>query len=293
MRQNIPLAKPEWLKVKSGSSNEFKETLAIIKKYGVSTVCEEASCPNIGECWKHRTATFMILGYICTRNCGFCGIRTGTPQPVDPKEPENIAMAIKDLGIKYVVITTVSRDDLKDGGASHFAEVILKIKELSPGTKVEILGPDLLGNRTYIKTVTDALPDVYGHNIEVVRRLHEAVKKPPSNYDVSIQTLNIIKELNPNIITKSGMMVGVGETFDEVINTFEDLKKARVDIVTVGQYISPSASHYPVMKYITPEEFKIYEEKGLEMGFKQVISGPLIRSSYKANEVYSSLCTRF
>lgn len=290
MSGNIPLVRPEWIKVKSGNTDGFAETLSIVKKYGVSTVCEEALCPNIGECWKHRTATFMIMGYICTRNCGFCGIKSGTPRPLDPEEPTKVAMAVKNLGLKYAVITTVSRDDIEDGGASHFAAVIKKINELTPETKVEILAPDFRGNEQYIKIVSNAKPDVYGHNIEVVRRLHKAVKKPPSDYDISIETLKIIKKLNKNMISKSGMMVGVGETFDEVMETLEDLRSANVDVVTLGQYISPSASHYPIVKYVTPDEFAEYRKRGLEMGFKEVLSGPLVRSSYKAGETFSSLC---
>lgn len=290
MSGNVQLAKPKWLRVKSGDSDGFAETLSIVKKYGISTVCEEALCPNIGECWRHRTATFMIMGYICTRNCGFCGIRCGTPKPLDPNEPEKVALAVRDLGLKYAVITTVSRDDLEDGGAAHFAQVIHKIRELSPETKIEILGPDLKGNEEHIKIIADAKPDVYGHNIEVIKRLHKAVKKPPSDYDVSIETLKIIKKLDKNMITKSGMMVGVGETFDEVMETLEDLRSADVAVVTLGQYISPSASHYPIVKYVTPEEFAEYRERGLKMGFKEVLSGPLVRSSYKAGETFSSLC---
>lgn len=290
MSENTPLVKPEWIKVKSGESGGFAETLSVVKKYGVSTVCEEALCPNIGECWKHKTATFMMMGYICTRNCGFCGIKNGVPKPLDPEETEKVAMAVRDLGLRYAVITTVSRDDLEDGGSSHFAKVICRIRELSPETKVEILAPDFRGNEGHISLLVSAKPDVYGHNIEVVRRLHKAVKKPPSDYDVSMETLRIIKKLDKEMVTKSGLMVGVGETFEEVIEVLEDLRSANVDVVTLGQYISPSASHYPIVKYVTPEEFAEYRKYGIELGFKEVLSGPLVRSSYKAGETFSSLC---
>jgi lipoic acid synthetase len=290
MSSDSPLQKPEWLRVRSGASEEFAHTAAIVKKYGITTICEDALCPNIGECWKHRTVTFMIMGNLCTRNCGFCGIRNGIPDPLNPEEPTNVASAIKELGLKYAVITSAARDDLPDGGASCYANVIYKIREFSPETKVEILTPDFWSKRENIKIITDAKPDVYGHNIEVIRRLYQAVKKPPSDYDVSIECLRLIKEIEPNTITKSGMMVGVGEEFDEVMETFKDLKRANVDIITVGQYISPSASHYPVIRYITPEEFEKYKEEGLKIGFKEIKSGPLIRSSYGAGESYSTLC---
>jgi lipoic acid synthetase len=291
--KGIKLEKPAWLKVKSGASKEFAETFSVIRKYKVATVCEEALCPNIGECWRNKTATFIIMGYTCTRHCGFCGIRSGTPNPIDPKEPENVAMAVRDLGIKYTVITTVARDDLPDCGASHFAAVVAKTKELSPCIKIETLGPDFWANKDHIAKMIEVKPDVYGHNIEVGRRMFHAIKNEPSDYDVSLKSLKIAKELNPKIITKSGMMVGVGETFDEVIEIFEDLRRVDVDIVIVGQYLSPSASHYPVVKYVSEDEFEKYREKGLELGFKEVISGPLVRSSYRAGEVYSSLCVRF
>ncbi len=290
MPGNIQLEKSKLLNVKSGKSDAFAETLSIVRKYGISTVCEEALCPNIGECWKHRTATFMIMGYICTRNCGFCGIKYGVPTLLNWDKPEKIALGIRDLGLKYAVITTVARDDLEDGGAFYFAEVIQKIREISPETKIEILTSDLKANEEHIKIVVTAKPHVYGHNIEVVKRLHKAVKKPPSNYDTSIKTLKIIRKLDKDMITKSGIMVGVGETFDEILKTLEDLRSADVAVVTLGQYISPSASHYPIVKYVTLEEFAKYREIGIKMGFKEVLSGPLVRSSYKPGETFSSLC---
>lgn len=284
------LVRPEWMKVRSGASVGFAETLSIVKKYGVSTVCEEALCPNIGECWRNRTATFMIMGYICTRNCGFCNVKTGRPRKLDPDEPQKVAQAIKDLGLKYAVITTVTRDDLADGGAAHFAKVIQTIRAISPDTKIEILASDLGGKKENIEQVVLAGPDVYGHNIEVVKRLHKTIKKLPSSYKTSLEALKLTKEINKDMITKSGLMVGVGESSEEILETLEDLKKAKVEIVTLGQYISPSVSHYPIARYITPEEFLKFREEGLKMGFKEVISGPLVRSSYRAGEVFSSLC---
>ena len=283
------LKRPDWIRVTSSFSNGFSDTLNVIKKSGVNTVCEEALCPNIGECWKNKTATFLIMGDTCTRMCGFCNIKTGCPGKLDEKEPEKVAESVKELDIKYAVITSVTRDDLKDGGALHFANVIRKIKEVNPDTKVEILTSDFQGNEDSIRTIIDANPDVFGHNMEIVRRLHKTVKKPPADYDISLDFLKKIKKINPNMITKTGMMVGVGEIKDDVLELIDDAVNSKVNIISIGQYMTPSTSHYPIVRYVTPEEFDEYREYGEKFGIS-VVSGPLVRSSYKARETYNTLC---
>lgn len=283
------LKRPEWIKVPASVSKGFSETLQIIRESGVHTVCEEALCPNIGECWKHKTSTFLIMGDICTRNCGFCNVKNGRPFPLDNMEPKKVAESIRKLGIKYAVITCVTRDDLPDGGAQHFARVIQSVREMNPETKIEILTSDMRGNEESIKTVVDAKPDVFGHNMEIVRRLHKQVKHPPADYDISLNFLKRVKEIDPNMITKTGMMVGVGESKDEVLELIDDVSKSRVDIIAIGQYLTPSTHHYPIARYVTPDEFEEYARYGEKIGIK-VISGPLVRSSYKALETYNELC---
>ncbi len=283
------LKRPDWIRVPASVSKGFKETLKIVKEAGIHTVCEEALCPNIGECWKSKTATFLIMGDTCTRHCGFCNIKSGQPQPLSEDEPEKIAESVEKLGIKYAVITCVTRDDLEDGGSLHFAKVIRKIKEINPETKVEILTSDLKGNEDSIKTIVDAKPDVFGHNMEIVRRLHKQVKHPPADYDVSLNFLKTVKKLDPKMITKTGMMVGVGETKEEVFGIIDDVVQSKVDIISIGQYLTPSTAHYPIMRYVMPEEFDEYTKYGQSKGI-EVISGPLVRSSYKARETYISLC---
>lgn len=283
------LKRPDWIKVPASVSKGFSETLQIIRESGVHTVCEEALCPNIGECWKHKTSTFLIMGDICTRNCGFCNVKNGRPFPLDTMEPQKIAESIRKLGIKYAVITCVTRDDLPDGGAQHFARVIQSVREMNPETKIEILTSDMRGNEESIKTVVDAKPDVFGHNMEIVRRLHKQVKHPPADYDISLNFLKHVKEIDPNMITKTGMMVGVGESKDEVLELIDDVSKAHVDIIAIGQYLTPSTHHYPIARYVTPDEFEEYARYGKKIGIK-VISGPLVRSSYKALETYNELC---
>ena len=284
------LGKPDWLRVKSPGAGGFEETMNIIRKNNVHTVCEEALCPNIGECWKHKTATFLIMGDTCTRNCGFCGVKTGCPAPLDPAEPMNIANAVRELGIKYAVITSVTRDDLKDGGAEHFASVICAIKQEAPEAKIEILTPDFQGTVKLIKIVAAAAPDVFGHNIEIIKRFHNKVKKPPADYDISIKFLRDVKKYFPNMITKTGLIVGVGEKKEEVFELIDHMVTAKVDILTIGQYLTPSADHYPVMRYVTPEEFEEYKTIGEAKGIKSVLAGPLVRSSYKAGEVFNGIC---
>ena len=279
------LERPNWIRVPASVSRGFTETLNVIKEAGVHTVCEEAMCPNIGECWRNKTATFLIMGDTCTRNCGFCNVKHGRPAPLDDDEPIKVAQSVQKLGIKYAVITCVTRDDIKDGGAQHFANVIKAIRDLNPGTKVEILTSDLRGNTNAIKIVVDAQPDVFGHNLEVVRKYHKQVKRPPADYDVSLNFLKTVKKISPQIITKTGIMVGVGETKEDVFELIDDVVNVDVDILTIGQYLPPSSSHHPIARYVTPEEFAEYAEYGKSHGV-EVIAGALVRSSYKAREVY-------
>ncbi len=283
------LKRPDWIRVKSSSSKGFIETLNVVKTHNVYTVCEEALCPNISECWKNKTATFLIMGDTCTRMCGFCNVKTGCPNKLNENEPEEVAKSVQDLGIKYAVITCVTRDDLKDGGAEHFSKVIRKIREFNSETNVEILISDLQGDENDIKTVVNANPDVYGHNLEIVKRLHKNVKKTPADYGISLNVLKKVKEINPNMITKTGIMVGVGETKEEVFELIDDVVDAKVNILTIGQYLAPSTSHYPIDRYVTPREFEEYKKYGESRGL-QMISGPLVRSSYKARSTYETLC---
>jgi lipoic acid synthetase len=281
--------KPEWLRLRALSlSNEFSNTLRVVKKNCVNTVCEEANCPNIGECWKSGTATFMILGDTCTRNCAFCNVKNGRPMPVDDGEPAKVAKSISDLGIRYAVITSVDRDDLVDSGSLHFANVITKIKE--NGILVEVLTPDFKRNmREGIMTVVNAHPDVFGHNIEIVRRLHRQIKKPPSNYDFSLDFLKSIKEISTDSISKTGAMVGVGEYKEEVFELIDDVANAGVDILTIGQYLPPSGKHYQLDRYVEPSEFEEYKKYGESVGIKVVESGPFVRSSYHAFESFRKI----
>ena len=282
------LKRPDWIRVPASVSRGFTETLNVIKNAGVHTVCEEAMCPNIGECWKNKTATFLIMGDICTRNCGFCNIKHGHPAPLDEDEPEQVAQSVHKLGIKYAVITCVTRDDIKDGGAQHFANVIKAIRTLNPETKVEILTSDLRGNVEAIRTIIRAKPDVFGHNLEIVRKFHKQVKRPPADYDISLNVLRTVKKIAPQMIAKTGIMVGVGETKSDVFELIDDVVHAGIDILTIGQYLPPSPLHYPIARYVTPEEFIEYAEYGKSHGI-EVISGALVRSSYKAKETYELL----
>ncbi len=286
------LQKPKWIRVKSIGTKGFEDTLKVVKERCIHTVCEEALCPNIGECWENKTATFLIMGDTCTRTCRFCNIKTGCPAKLDSDEPQKVAQSVKDLGIKYAVITTVTRDDLPDGGAKHFADVINAIRDINPYTKIEILPSDLRGDIESIKTIVNAKPNVYGHNLEIVKRLHADVKRPPADYNISINVLKRIKELDQKMITKTGIMVGVGETREEVFELIDDAVSAKVDILTIGQYLTPSTDSYPIDRYVTPEEFLEYEEYGKSAGIK-ILAGPLVRSSYKAAETYFELCNQY
>lgn len=273
--------KPEWLKVKIPSGESYSKIKTLLDG-STHTICEEAKCPNIGECWGKGTATFLILGDICTRNCRYCNVKHGIPSTVDFKEPEKVAAIVKKLGLRYVVITSVTRDDLKDGGARTFKETINSIRKVS-GAKLEVLTPDFKGDTDSIRTVLSAEPDVFGHNIETVERLFPLVR-PQADYTRSMIFLKRIKEVDPKQITKSGLMIGLGESREEIIKTMRTLRLANVDILTIGQYLQPRADLEYVKKYYPPEEFSEFKVLGYEMGFRHVESGPLVRSSYHADE---------
>ena len=280
--------KPSWIRVKINNSNVFLETRKIIRDKNLITVCEEASCPNISECWSKKHATFMILGDTCTRACAFCNVKTGTPNKVDLLEPEKIASSVKELGLNHVVITSVDRDDLNDGGAQHFANVVNATKLLNENTTVEILTPDFLRKKDSYKIVVDANPDVFNHNLETVPSLYLKVR-PGSRYFQSLNLLSNVKIYNPNIFTKSGLMVGLGETKDELCQVMDDLRCANVDFLTIGQYLQPTPRHYPIKNFITPDEFNTYKEIAYSKGFLMVSSSPLTRSSYHAGEDFTVL----
>ncbi len=279
------LRKPEWLKVRIRTTEDMVRVSKILKKHRLHTVCEEARCPNIHECWGSGTATFMILGDVCTRNCRFCAVKTGHPRGVvDHEEPQRVAQAVREIGLNYAIITSVTRDDLPDGGASIFAQTVREIKSASPDTIVEALIPDYLGED--LKVVLEAGVDVLGHNIEVVRRLTPKIRDRRASYERSLEVLRQAKAYRPDVFTKSGLMVGIGETEEEVYEAMRDLRAVNCDILTIGQYLQPTPKHVPVDRYVTPDEFKRYEKVGLEMGFLYVASGPLVRSSYKSAEYF-------
>jgi len=275
--------RPAWLKAPAPVGDEYMELKRLVRRLQLHTVCESAACPNIGECWNHRTATFMILGNQCTRRCGFCAVQKGQPLPVDPDEPRRVAEACEHLGLRHAVVTSVNRDDLKDGGAGHFAAVIRAIRARIPGCRVEVLVPDFQGSREAMKTVLDASPDVLNHNIETVPRLYREVRFG-ARYERSLEMLAFAAKLRPDIPVKSGLMVGLGETDDEVISTLRDLRRHGVSIVTIGQYLRPTLQHLPVLRYVTPEQFAEYRRAAQELGFEHVESGPFVRSSYHAAE---------
>jgi lipoyl synthase len=275
--------KPEWLKVRLTTNENFRELKKMMRGKTLHTVCEEARCPNIYECWANRTATFMILGDICTRACRFCAVKTGLPTELDWAEPERVAEAVEQMGVRHAVVTSVARDDLKDGGAAIFAATIKAIRKRNPFTSVEVLIPDFQGNWDALKVVMDAKPDILNHNIETVRRRSDRVRSK-AKYDRSLELLKRAKEMQPDIPTKSSLMVGVGETFEEVVEAMQDLRDHQVDIVTIGQYLQPTKKHLKIERYYTPEEFEKWKEIGLKMGFSHVESGPLVRSSYHAHE---------
>jgi len=282
------LKKPNWIKVKAPTSKEYSDTLELVKKYKLHTVCQEAACPNIGECWSKKHATFMILGDTCTRACSFCNVKTGKPFSIDPMEPLNVAKSVSKLNLKHVVITSVDRDDLFDGGAGQFISTIKYIKELSPHTTIEILTPDFLRKGEVYKSIVDASPDVFNHNIETIKRLYKAIR-PGSIYFESLNLLNTVKKYDHRVFTKSGLMVGLGEEIHEVKELLVDLKQHSVDFVTIGQYLQPSIHHEKVHKFYSPDEFKELEDYCFTLGFKMVSSSPLTRSSYHADEDFKKL----
>jgi lipoyl synthase len=276
--------RPEWLRAKLPAGENYEDLRHLMREQRLHTVCEEARCPNIGECWNHRTATFLLLGEVCTRGCRYCAIAKGKPGPLDEQEPERIAEAVTYLQLRHAVLTAVNRDDQPDGGAHIFAASIHKIRERLPACKIEVLIPDFEGNWEALQMVMDARPDVLNHNIETVPRLF-ARFRPKAGYRQSIELLARARAVGgPDMVTKSGIMVGAGETNDEVLAVMDDLRAADVDVMTIGQYLAPSVTHWPIARYVTPAEFVTFKEQGLRRGFKHVESGPLVRSSYHAHE---------
>jgi len=280
--------KPSWIRVKAGGSKVYDETRKIVKENGLVTVCEEAGCPNIGECWSKKHATMMIMGDTCTRACAFCNVRTGKPNPLDVDEPENVAIAVQKLGLKHVVITSVDRDDLADGGAEHFVRTIEAIRARSPSTTIEILTPDFQRKEGALEKVVAARPDVFNHNMETVPSKYLSVR-PGGRYFHSIRLLQKVKELDPNMFTKSGIMVGFGEERNEVLQLMDDLRSADVDFMTIGQYLQPTSKHHKIVRFVTPEEFDAYATIAKTKGFLLVSSSPLTRSSHHAGEDFALL----
>ena len=279
-----PLRKPDWIRVRAGSSStRFYEIKALLREQKLHTVCEEASCPNIGECFGHGTATFMIMGDRCTRRCPFCDVGHGRPDPLDPDEPAHLAQSVARLALKYVVVTSVDRDDLRDGGARHFADCISAIRQASPATRIEVLVPDFRGRLERALPILQATPpDVINHNLETVPRLYRSAR-PGADYRHSLTLLRQFRERVPGVPTKSGLMVGLGETDDEILQVMRDLREAGVEMLTIGQYLAPSAHHLPVLRYVPPETFKMYESEARTLGFAHAACAPLVRSSYHAD----------
>ena len=288
-RKDSPIPrKPPWIRVKAPVSPAYGETRKVVRDLGLATVCEEAACPNIGECWAQRHATMMILGSVCTRACAFCNVATGIPDRVDPREPGRVAEAVARLGLRHVVITSVDRDDLDDGGAGHFARVIGAIRRLNPDTTIEVLTPDFLRKDGAVEEVVEARPDVYNHNLETVPRLYPTVR-PGARYFHSLRLLDRVKQLDPAMFTKSGLMVGLGESREEVQQVMDDLRSADVDFLTVGQYLQPTPKHHPIERFWTPEEFEGLAATAKGRGFLMVSATPLTRSSYHADRDFEAL----
>lgn len=286
---NASPKKPNWIRVKAPTSQGYKDTQNIIREHKLSTVCEEAGCPNVGECWSQGHATMMIMGEICTRGCTFCNVATGRPQDLDIFEPGRVALAVKKLGLKHVVVTSVDRDDLEDGGAEHFAQTIRALRKQAPQTTIEILTPDFLKcPSSALETVVAAQPDVFNHNLETVPGLYLGVR-PGARYFHSLRLLQRVKELDPATFTKSGLMVGLGETHTQVLQVMDDMRAADIDFLTIGQYLQPTPKHHPVDRYVTPEEFSSYEKYAYNKGFLMVSATPLTRSSYHAGDDFMRL----
>ena len=288
-RPSTPLLrKPDWIRVKAPGSAAFNATRAIVRDNGLVTVCEEASCPNIGECWSKKHATFMVLGDTCTRACAFCNVRTGPPGPVDADEPARVAEAVARMELSHAVVTSVDRDDLDDGGAAHFAAVITAIRERSPATTIEVLTPDFLRKAGAMEIVVDAKPDVFNHNLETVPGLYLTIR-PGARYFHSLRLLQSVKERDPALFTKSGIMVGLGESREQVLQVMDDMRSAAVDFITIGQYLQPTRKHAAIERFVTPDEFKAYETIAYAKGFLMVASSPLTRSSHHAGEDFARL----
>ncbi|OQX53528.1 MAG: lipoyl synthase [Candidatus Aminicenantes bacterium 4484_214] len=282
-------SKPRWLKTRIPSHPNYFAVLKIVRENNLHTICQSARCPNIGHCWAEKTATFLIMGDICTRNCSFCAVAKGTPRPLNSQEPESVAKAVRTMGLKYAVITSVTRDDLPDGGALHFAQTIKAIRKITPQTKVEVLIPDFQGVIDSLKTVLEAQPDVLNHNLEVPERIYPRINRPPYFFKRSLEILQSAKEAG--LITKSGLMVGLGETEKDLVDTFEALSKVACDLLTIGQYLQPTKNNYPVIKYYSPREFDYLKKLALDFGFQAVESGPLVRSSYHAAKMADKIKT--
>ena len=285
-RQGGRLPKPDWLRIKARGGETYEKVKGIVHEHSLATVCEEAKCPNMSECWSAGTATIMLMGDVCTRACRFCAVNTGNPNGwLDLQEPENTARSVKLMGLKYVVLTSVNRDDLADGGAGHYAACVKRVKELNPDTGVEALTPDFLGALGDVETVIDSGIEVFAQNVETVKRLTHPVRDPRASYEQTLAVLAHAKVYRPSVLTKTSVMLGLGETEQELAETMDDLRAAKVDILTLGQYLQPTANHYPIDRYVTPEEFEKYREWGLGKGFMEVVSGVLVRSSYRAEQV--------
>ncbi|MEM1113792.1 MAG: lipoyl synthase [Pseudomonadota bacterium] len=280
------LAKPDWLRIKIKGGETFERVSAIVHEHGLATVCEEAKCPNMSECWSSGTATIMLMGDVCTRACRFCAVNTGNPRGwLDPDEAHNTARSVQLMGLKYVVLTSVNRDDLPDGGAGHYADCVKRVKDVNPQTAVEALTPDFLGALADVETVVDSGIEVFAQNVETVRRLTHPVRDPRAGYEQTLEVLAHAKAYRPDVLTKTSLMLGLGETEEEILEAMDDLRAANVDILTFGQYLQPTANHYPIDRYVTPEEFETYRQWGLEKGFFEVVSGVMVRSSYRAEQV--------
>ena len=278
--------KPKWLRASMPAGEVFAEVRKTVREHRLSTVCEESMCPNIGECWNHGTATIMVMGSVCTRACRFCAVDTGNPKGwLDHEEPLNTAKAVRLMGLRYVVITSVDRDDLPDGGAAHYAEVVRAIKRLNPETAVEALTPDFNGVVEHVELVVDSGLEVFAQNVETVERLTHSVRDPRAGYQQTIDVLSHAKKFRPQVLTKTSLMLGLGEKDHEIMEAMDDLRDAKVDILTLGQYLRPTPHHLPIERYVTPEEFEAYRREGLEKGFLEVVAGPLVRSSYRADRV--------
>ena len=278
--------KPKWLRIKSQNSSKFRELKEIVSHKKLHTVCEEAMCPNIQECWSHGTATFMLLGSVCTRACKFCAVDTGNPKgQIDAKEPEKVANSIAQMNLKYAVLTSVNRDDLEDGGAMHFAQTVVSIKKKAPGVIIEALVPDFLGKRESIETLLDSNVEVFAQNLETVKRLTHQVRDHRAGYEQTLEVLAYAKKYSPKTISKTSLMLGLGESEDELLESFNDIRSAGVDVLTLGQYMRPTINHLPVERWYSPEEFQYMKKLALDIGFKEVASGPLVRSSYRADKI--------